>query len=127
MATPASELESGRDDGSGRYFLKPSRCRIFFKVPASGVMSCAMILFSTSNVSGSLTVLSAGHEDTVASLSAAENQKYEEVWQGLQPKLAALSSAGKQIIAEQSGHMVQFDHPDLVIEAIREMVETIRK
>jgi pimeloyl-ACP methyl ester carboxylesterase len=74
-----------------------------------------------------LTVLSAGHEETVASFSAAENQKYEEVWQGLQPKLAALSSAGKQIIAEQSGHMVQFEQPSLVIDAIREMVVALRK
>jgi pimeloyl-ACP methyl ester carboxylesterase len=81
----------------------------------------------TSFGSTPLTVLSAGHEDTVASLSAAENQKYEEVWQGLQPKLAALSSAGKQIIAEQSGHMVQFEQPDFVIGAIREMVVALRK
>jgi pimeloyl-ACP methyl ester carboxylesterase len=74
-----------------------------------------------------LIVLSAGQGDTVASLSAAENRKHVEVWQALQPELAALSSAGKQVIAAQSGHMVQFEQPDLVIDAIREMVGTIRK
>jgi len=74
-----------------------------------------------------LIVLSAGQGDTVASLSDAENQRYREVWQALQPELAALSSKGKQIIAEQSGHMVQFEQPDLVIEAVREMVAALRK
>jgi pimeloyl-ACP methyl ester carboxylesterase len=74
-----------------------------------------------------LIVLSAGRWNTIASLSAAENQQYGEVWQALQPELAALSSAGKQIIAEQSGHMVQFEQPDLVIDAIREMVAALRK
>jgi pimeloyl-ACP methyl ester carboxylesterase len=74
-----------------------------------------------------LIVLSAGRWNTIASLSAAENQQYREAWQALQPELAALSSAGKQIIAEQSGHMVQFEQPDLVIDAIREMVAALRK
>jgi pimeloyl-ACP methyl ester carboxylesterase len=74
-----------------------------------------------------LTVLSAGRRDTVASLTDAENQRYREVWESLQPHLAALSSAGKQVIAEQSGHMIQLEQPDLVIEAIREVVDATRK
>jgi pimeloyl-ACP methyl ester carboxylesterase len=74
-----------------------------------------------------LIVLSAGQPVTVASLSDAENQQRWEVWQALQPALAALSSEGKQIIAEQSSHMIQLIQPDLVIESIREMVEAIRK
>jgi pimeloyl-ACP methyl ester carboxylesterase len=74
-----------------------------------------------------LTVLSRGRAGGSASLSDAENQQSWDVWKALQPKLAALSSAGKQIIAEQSGHMVQFEQPDLVIGAIREMVAALRK
>jgi pimeloyl-ACP methyl ester carboxylesterase len=74
-----------------------------------------------------LTVLSAGHGEVIASLSGAGNQQRREVWQALQSELAALSSEGKQIIAEQSGHMIQLDQPDLVIEAVREMVDAIRK
>ena len=45
----------------------------------------------------------------------------------MQSELAGLSSDAKQIIAEQSGHHIQLDQPDLVIDAIREIVEAIRK
>jgi pimeloyl-ACP methyl ester carboxylesterase len=74
-----------------------------------------------------LIVLSAGQPDTVISLSDAGNQQRWEVWQALQPALAALSSEGKQIIAEQSSHMIQLIQPDLVIESIQEMVDAIKK
>lgn len=74
-----------------------------------------------------LIVLSAGRRGIVASLTAAENQQYRDVWEALQPKLAALSSAGKQIVVEKSGHMIPLEEPDYVIDAIREMLDAIRK
>jgi pimeloyl-ACP methyl ester carboxylesterase len=40
----------------------------------------------------------------------------------LQGKLAQSSSFGKQIIAENSGHVVQLDQPALIISAVRDMV-----
>jgi pimeloyl-ACP methyl ester carboxylesterase len=74
-----------------------------------------------------LIVLSAGREETIAFLSDAENQQRWEVWQALQSELVGLSSDSKQVIAEQSGHMIQLDQPDLVIDAIREIVDAIQK
>ena len=74
-----------------------------------------------------LIVLSAGREETIASLSDAENQQRWEGWQTQQSEQAALSSDSKQVIAEQSGHMIQLDQPDLVIDAIREIVDAIQK
>jgi pimeloyl-ACP methyl ester carboxylesterase len=74
-----------------------------------------------------LIVLSAGRQDTIASLSAAENQHLWEDMQLQQSELAALSSDSRQIIAEQSGHNIQLDQPDLVIDAIREILDAIRK
>jgi hypothetical protein len=44
-----------------------------------------------------------------------------------QSRLVGLSSAGKQVIAEQSGHHVQLDQPELVIDTTREIVNTTRK
>ena len=49
-----------------------------------------------------------------------------QTMQDLQKDLVSLSTHGKQIIAEQSTHNVQWDQPDLVIEAIREVVEQVR-
>jgi pimeloyl-ACP methyl ester carboxylesterase len=47
------------------------------------------------------------------------------VWDELQVELAALSSNGKQVIAEESGHYIQLDQPELVIDAIRDVVEAV--
>jgi pimeloyl-ACP methyl ester carboxylesterase len=44
----------------------------------------------------------------------------------LQSKLAQSSSFGKQIVAENSGHSVQLDQPELIIDAVRDMVEESR-
>ncbi|OGO60241.1 MAG: hypothetical protein A2032_01665 [Chloroflexi bacterium RBG_19FT_COMBO_49_13] len=74
-----------------------------------------------------LIVLSAGHGDAIASLSDAENQQIWKELQVEQSELAAFSLDSEQVIAEQSGHFIQLDQPDLVIDAIREMVDAIRK
>ena len=74
-----------------------------------------------------LIVLSAGHWDPIPSISDADNNQAWEVWQEMQSELAELSSDSKQIIAEQSGHFIQLDQPELVIDAIREMLKTNRK
>ncbi|HMD97607.1 MAG TPA: alpha/beta hydrolase [Terriglobia bacterium] len=44
----------------------------------------------------------------------------------LQSKLAQQSSLGKQIFADNSGHSVQLDQPELIIDAVRDMVEESR-
>jgi pimeloyl-ACP methyl ester carboxylesterase len=48
------------------------------------------------------------------------------VWAQLQEELAALSSDGVQVRAERGGHYLQFDEPDLVVRAIRDLVERCR-
>ena len=73
-----------------------------------------------------IIVLSAGRWDTIPSLSDVENQQIWEDFQVQQSELVTLSSASKQIIAEQSSHNIQFDQPDLVIDAVREIVETMQ-
>ena len=49
-----------------------------------------------------------------------------EVWHNQQVELAALSSAGKLIRAEGSGHMIHLERPDLVAQAIREVIREAR-
>jgi len=44
----------------------------------------------------------------------------------LQTELLSLSQNSKQIIAEKSGHFVIIDRPDVVIDAIRQAVQSIR-
>jgi pimeloyl-ACP methyl ester carboxylesterase len=49
--------------------------------------------------------------------------KFEEIRLELQTELVRRSSRGKQIIAEKSGHNIHRDQPELVIDAIRQVVE----
>jgi pimeloyl-ACP methyl ester carboxylesterase len=51
----------------------------------------------------------------------------DATWLRLQRDQVALSERGCQIIAEQSGHVVAVDEPEVVVDAIRAMVERTRR
>lgn len=53
--------------------------------------------------------------------------KKNEIWQEWQSDLASRSINGKQIIAEKAGHGIQNDEPELVVNAIRQVVEATQK
>ena len=57
-----------------------------------------------------------------ASLEATKSERAEATWQKLQRETANLSHKGKLIIAEDSGHDIHLDRPQLVVDAIRSMV-----
>jgi pimeloyl-ACP methyl ester carboxylesterase len=59
-------------------------------------------------------VMTAGRRDEPRALS--------ELWRELQDDIAVQTDALKHVIAEKSGHCVQFDRPGLVVEAIRDLV-----
>ena len=68
-----------------------------------------------------IIVLTRGQASPFVGVSDTENAQYEETWQQLQIELLNLSSNSKQIIAEESGHYIHLDQPDLVVAAIREI------
>lgn len=70
-----------------------------------------------------LIVISAGKKQN----NVHENRKEEvaarnQVWISCQLDLVSKSSQSKHIIAEKSGHMVNEDQPEIIVEAIRCMV-----
>jgi pimeloyl-ACP methyl ester carboxylesterase len=74
-----------------------------------------------------LTVISHGQLDTDAvppSLGSEVRDEYERAWQELQKEITALSTRGRHILAEQSGHNVIFDQPEVIIESILEMISS---
>jgi pimeloyl-ACP methyl ester carboxylesterase len=46
--------------------------------------------------------------------------------QDLHRDLARLSSNGTHMIVDNSGHFIQVDEPEVVIHAIRQVVEAVR-
>jgi pimeloyl-ACP methyl ester carboxylesterase len=53
--------------------------------------------------------------------------KAEQVWQEQQADLATLSSNSRLLVAEKSGHAIQIDQPELVVAAIKQIAENVRK
>ena len=74
-----------------------------------------------------LTVISHGQLDANAvppALGQQVRDDYEAAWQKLQVEITSLSTRGRRIVAERSGHNVIFDQPEIVIEAILEMMKS---
>jgi pimeloyl-ACP methyl ester carboxylesterase len=51
---------------------------------------------------------------------------FNDVWEKMQEELAHLSSRSEHVIANNSGHYIQLDRPDLVIEAVHKVVDESR-
>lgn len=49
-----------------------------------------------------------------------------EAWEKMQEEMAHLSTRGTQSIAKNSGHYIQLDRPDVVIDAVRSVVDQAR-
>src|SRR5215204_2087992 len=74
-----------------------------------------------------LMVLTAGSvELTGTGLSQAQVNLIDKLHSESQAALTRRSENAKQIIAEDSGHYIQVEQPDLVTEAIRQVVEAAR-
>jgi hypothetical protein len=82
-----------------------------------------------------LIVLSAGltADEEYAQMGGAKSGISREVYakvyeanQEMQKDLTSFSTQGQQVIATESGHMIHYDQPELVIDAIRTIVEQVR-
>ena len=71
-----------------------------------------------------LVVLTAGRRDA-SPLPPDVAQRLNQVRQDTQGELLTLSSNSTHIVAEESGHGIQMEQPDLVIKAIRQVVEEV--
>lgn len=73
-----------------------------------------------------LVVITAGlhQEEPSSTVTVEERQSQREI---NQLDLATLSSNARRMLALYSGHRVQLDEPDLVAEAIRQVVDAVRR
>jgi pimeloyl-ACP methyl ester carboxylesterase len=56
-----------------------------------------------------------------------EASEFHDIWiHQLQPQLAALSTRGRQIVVANSGHAINFEAPDEVVHAVRDVLEQLR-
>jgi hypothetical protein len=62
--------------------------------------------------------------DHLPSDYAAEQEK---MWRELQDELATLVPGARHVVATKSGHNIQLTEPNLVIAAVRQVVEAARR
>jgi pimeloyl-ACP methyl ester carboxylesterase len=74
-----------------------------------------------------LVVLSHDPDKPSAELPADLAKSTNRAWEKMQEELAHLSTRGAQSIAKNSSHYIQLDRPDLVIVAVRKVVDEARK
>ena len=60
-------------------------------------------------------------------ITLEDAQAFKEVWETLQTELTHLSRRGERIVAEQSGHVIQLEQPEIVIEGITDMLARVRE
>jgi pimeloyl-ACP methyl ester carboxylesterase len=78
-----------------------------------------------------LIVLTAGfHSDRLIteSLSLSQLEQYQNIWvNDLQSRLVRLSARGKRIVLQDSGHDIPAERPGAVVDAVLEVLATLRK
>jgi pimeloyl-ACP methyl ester carboxylesterase len=70
-----------------------------------------------------LVVLTQGYGDNDAGVSDEEYNELRDLNMEMQEELAGLSSNSELIIAEESGHYIHHDQPELVVNAIKRLIE----
>lgn len=73
-----------------------------------------------------LEVLRHGRFERMPMLDEAVNERFEALFADLQGELAALSTRGRVVVAEDAGHDIHLDRPDLVLDAIRSVLAAAR-
>jgi len=74
-----------------------------------------------------LAVLSHDPDKPSADLPADLAKPVNDAWEKMQEELGHLSTRGTQMIAKNSAHYIQFDRPELVIDAVRGVVDQARQ
>jgi pimeloyl-ACP methyl ester carboxylesterase len=74
-----------------------------------------------------LVVLSRGRAQAPVGLSPALVTSRERAWRQMQCDLAALSSCSVHLIAARSGHLINQDEPEVVVDGIRRALVLARE
>ena len=74
-----------------------------------------------------LIVLSRGRGQAPDGFPIELAEERERAWRAMQRALTGLSSRGAQIIAQRSGHLINQDEPEVVVEAIRQAIALVRE
>jgi hypothetical protein len=90
-------------------------------VPRRCAPSAPLIRFGRCRCSSAPT----GSVAACARRAAADSSEKERIWQQLQAELALLVPNARHLIVRDSGHLIQQEQPEAVIDAIRQVVDGV--
>lgn len=75
-----------------------------------------------------LVVISSGKSlaEKIPDLPTRAALAFDRAWDEMQDELAKLSTKGMHLKAEQSGHYIHWDQPELVVKTIQQIVKILR-
>jgi pimeloyl-ACP methyl ester carboxylesterase len=73
-----------------------------------------------------LVVLSHDPDKPSSDLPADVATPVNDAWEKMQKELSQLSTRGTQVVAKNSSHYIQTDRPDVVIDAVRGVLDQVR-
>ncbi|MBO0862951.1 MAG: alpha/beta hydrolase [Chloracidobacterium sp.] len=65
-----------------------------------------------------------GSDSQTNRMTEEQFAEWDRIWRGFQEDLARRSSHGELRVAEESGHFIQWDQPEMVIQAIRDVMRS---
>ena len=68
-----------------------------------------------------------GSDSQTNRMTEEQFAEWDRIWRGFQEDLAKRSTHGEFRLAETSGHFIQLDQPDLVIQATRDMLREVSR
>jgi pimeloyl-ACP methyl ester carboxylesterase len=74
-----------------------------------------------------LIVISEDPDKPIPGLTLTDSKVSQQAWDQMQEELARLSSNATRLVALGSGHQIQQEKPDMVVAAIKTLVEQYRK
>jgi hypothetical protein len=63
-----------------------------------------------------------GSNSSTNRMTEQQFAEWDRIWRGLQEDLAKRSTHGEFRLAKESGHFIQRDQPELVVQAIRDVI-----
>jgi pimeloyl-ACP methyl ester carboxylesterase len=75
---------------------------------------------------GAMPLLVLSHGKPIAGIPALYSPLVERIWSDMQLDMLSLSTNSKQLIAQQSGHNIPSEQPQLVSDSIRQVVQALR-
>jgi pimeloyl-ACP methyl ester carboxylesterase len=73
-----------------------------------------------------LVVLSHDPDKPSSDLPADVAKPVNDAWEKMQKELSQLSTRGTRVVAKNSSHYIQMDRPDVVIDAVRGVLDQVR-